>query len=226
MFIFPLFVDDFDFLICEEKMATENISAALIAWCNYFTTEEFTEDYFLDQTIVYTELFNKCNPEHLFSWMQALRTLRGKIMTKIPLDFQNFVMEVETAFAAQLEEESGNTEDSASAMIAEKLFWEALSTNDALQLLKTRPILFSSQMSFTKKRFQELAIWLKDFEQIWGSPCKEKKMPKAPNDSLQLSGIPKKRKMDISMSTTVVSSPKVTVDAHFSKVIFIFFHSN
>ena len=84
--------------------------------------------------------------------------------------------------------------------------------------METNQILFSSETLFTKSLFRLVKVWLKDFEQIWGSMFQEKEMPKAQIDSSQSSGTPKKRKLDTYTYTTRVSSPKATVDASSSKV--------
>lgn len=138
-------------------------------------------------------------------------------MNKEPVHLKSFFLEMETAFAQQLEEETVDTVLEADSLIAEKLFWENLSIPNAFELLKKSPILFSFEMSFTTNLFSQCEAWLSEFDKTWGSPSAEKSMPKAPNDSLASSGTQKKRKLDTSMSTIVVPTPRATADASSSK---------
>lgn len=216
MEIFPLFADEFDLLACDEIMSsTPEIAGQLISWCNYFLADEFTEDHQFENKVVLAELFNKCPVQPLINWIQSIRK---KGSENIPTEFLSYLIEVETPFVQKLEEETANIELSVDYLIHEKLFWENLSKESVWKILETNQILFSSETLFTKSLFRLVKVWLKDFEQIWGSMFQEKEMPKAQIDSSQSSGTPKKRKLDTSTYTTRVSSPKATVDVYSSKV--------
>ena len=70
---FPLSFDEFDFLTCYEMMPEENICSNLISWCNFFSSEEFSDLEPINFKYIINVFLEKINLENFLTWMKALQ---------------------------------------------------------------------------------------------------------------------------------------------------------
>lgn len=205
---------DFDQLVCYETMDVVKTSEFLFDWCNYFIHSSNTEDFNFSKEKILEKFFQDIRPSSFFTWIKECQKLN--LLENCPEKFLMLLLEIESTLASLMTQETqeATAED---YMILENLFWDNLSVESLIQHLETNLTSYFSQTLFTKNLFRVFLAWLKEFElnMAFQSPDKETKVQ---TDSLLSSGIPKKRKLDISTSITPVSTPKATVDAYFSKV--------
>lgn len=205
---------DFEKLICYEIMDVVKTSEYLFDWCNHFIHSHSTEDFVFSKEKVLEKLFEDLKASSFFTWIKECQKLN--LLENCPEKLLMLFLEIEATLASLLTQETqeATAED---YMILENLFWDNLSIESLFQHLETNLTSYFLQTSFTKSLFRVFLAWLKEFELNMAFQSQGKET-KAQTDSSQSSGIPKKRKLDISTSITPVSTPKATVDAFFSKV--------